>query len=76
MIKDAKSGKLLVDGARYTYLCPDLYAFCEKLFLNIQNPKGMLSGSDVHCSLYDEGYIDILRSLTYSESMVLGGTKR
>ncbi|MEC5261244.1 hypothetical protein [Bacillus amyloliquefaciens] len=62
MIKDAKSGKLLVDGARYTYLCPDLYAFCEKLFLNIQNPKGLLSGSDVHCSLYDEGYIDILRS--------------
>lgn len=62
MIKDAKSGKLLVDGARYTYLCPDLYAFCEKLFLNIQNPKGLLSGNDVHCSLYDEGYIDILRS--------------
>ncbi|WP_303752882.1 hypothetical protein [Bacillus velezensis] len=62
MIKDAKSGKLLVDGARYTYLCPDLYAFCEKLFLNIQNPKGLLSGSNVHCSLYDEGYIDILRS--------------
>ncbi|WP_446098093.1 hypothetical protein ACQ3JS_20155 [Bacillus velezensis] len=62
MIKDAKSGKLLVDGARYTYLCPDLYAFCEKLFLNIQNPKGLLLGSDVHCSLYDEGYIDILRS--------------
>ncbi|RBZ00051.1 hypothetical protein DSD26_11230 [Bacillus velezensis] len=62
MIKDAKSGKLIVDGARYTYLCPDLYAFCEKLFLNIQNPKGLLSGSDVHCSLYDEGYIDILRS--------------
>ncbi|PAK28518.1 hypothetical protein CJ467_20250 [Bacillus velezensis] len=62
MIKDAKSGKLLVDGARYTYLCPDLYAFCEKLFLNIQNPKGLLSGSDVHCSLYDEGDIDILRS--------------
>ncbi|MED1123334.1 hypothetical protein [Bacillus atrophaeus] len=62
MIKDAKSGKLIVDGARYTYLCPDLYAFCEKLFLNIQNPKGLLLGSDVHCSLYDEGYIDILRS--------------
>lgn len=76
MIKDAKSGKLLVDGARYTYLCPDLYAFCEKLFLNIQNPKGLLSGNDVHCSLYDEGYIDILRSLTYIESMVLDGTKK
>ncbi|CAI6268704.1 DNA-directed RNA polymerase YonO [Bacillus subtilis] len=62
MIKDAKSGKLLVSDARYTYLCPDLYAFCERLFLGIENPKGLLSGSDVHCSLYDEGYIDILRS--------------
>ncbi|MCY8229260.1 hypothetical protein MOC30_16860 [Bacillus spizizenii] len=62
MIKDAKSGKLLVSDARYTYLCPDLYAFCERLFLGIENPKGLLSGSNVHCSLYDEGYIDILRS--------------
>lgn len=62
MIKDAKSGKLLVSDARYTYLCPDLYAFCERLFLGIESPKGLLSGSDVHCSLYDEGYIDILRS--------------
>lgn len=62
MIKDAKSGKLLVDGARYTYLCPDLYAFCEKMFMNIENPKGLLSGSDVYCSLYNEGHIDILRS--------------
>lgn len=62
MIKDAKSGKLIVSDARYTYLCPDLYAFCERLFLGIENPKGLLSGSDVHCSLYDEGYIDILRS--------------
>ncbi len=62
MIKDAKSGKFLVDGSRYTYLCPDLYAFCEKLFLNIENPKGLLSANDVYCSLYNEGHIDILRS--------------
>ncbi|MBF8216522.1 hypothetical protein I1A19_22655, partial [Bacillus subtilis] len=62
MIKDAKSGKLLVSDARYTYLCPDLYAFCERLFLGIENPKGLLTGSNVYCSLYDEGHIDILRS--------------
>lgn len=34
MIKDAKSGKLLVSDARYTYLCPDLYAFVKDCFLN------------------------------------------
>ncbi|KYD05302.1 hypothetical protein [Bacillus atrophaeus] len=62
MIKDARSGKLSVDGAKYTYLCPDLYAFCEKLFLKTDNPKGLLTGMDVYCNLYDKGDIDILRS--------------
>ncbi|MDR0123154.1 hypothetical protein RFW13_17145 [Bacillus pumilus] len=62
LVKDAKSGKLQVENSRYTYLCPDLYAFCEKLFLGISNPNGLLNGSDVYCSLYDSGDIDVLRS--------------
>ncbi|MEH7790434.1 hypothetical protein V7358_13685 [Bacillus pumilus] len=62
LVKDAKSGKLQVENSRYTYLCPDLYAFCEKLFLGISNPNGLLKGSDVYCSLYDSGDIDVLRS--------------
>lgn len=62
LVKDAKSGKLQVENSRYTYLCPDLYAFCEKLFLGIDNPNGLLNGSDVYCSLYESGDIDVLRS--------------
>ncbi|MGN7324818.1 RNA dependent RNA polymerase [Bacillus altitudinis] len=62
LVKDAKSGKLQVESSRYTYLCPDLFAFCEKLFLGISNPNGLLKGSDVYCSLYDSGDIDVLRS--------------
>lgn len=62
LVKDAKSGKLQVENSRYTYLCPDLYAFCEKLFLGIEKPDGLLKGRDVYCSLYDDGEIDVLRS--------------
>lgn len=61
MIKDAKSGKLNVNG-KYTFLVPDLYAFCEKLFLSIENPKGLLTENEVYCSLFDNKRLAILRS--------------
>lgn len=61
MIKDARAGKLRING-KYTFLIPDLYAFCERLFLHIDNPKGLLSNGEVYCSLFKEGKVDILRS--------------
>lgn len=61
MVKDAKSGKLNING-KYTYVIPDLYAFCEKLFLGIEKPKGLLNNGEVYCDLYPEGELDILRS--------------
>jgi phage anti-repressor protein len=60
-VKEAKAGKLNVTG-KYIFLIPDLYAFCERLFLGIENPKGLLSDGEVYCDIFDEGKVDILRS--------------
>jgi hypothetical protein len=61
MIKEAKSGKLNVNG-KYTFICPDLYAFCERLFLGVEQPKGLLDNKEVYCNIFKEGKLDILRS--------------
>lgn len=62
MVKKGKSGKLKISG-KYTFICPDLYAFCEWLFLGIENPKGILKGDEVSCNIYDDGEkLDCLRS--------------
>lgn len=62
IIKEAKSGRFEVDG-KYTFVCPDMYAFCEWLFLGIQTPKGLLKDGYVSCNLYDDKTkLDCLRS--------------
>jgi hypothetical protein len=61
MVRDAVSGKLKTHG-RYIFLIPDLYAFCERLFLNIESPNGLLNNGEVFCKIYKEGKLDILRS--------------
>jgi hypothetical protein len=61
MIRDAVSGKLEING-KYTFLIPDLYAFCERLFLNLEQPKGLLPNGEVYCNIFEEGKVDILRS--------------
>jgi hypothetical protein len=61
LVKEAKAGKLNVTG-KYTFLIPDLYAFCEMLFLGIDNPKGLLADGEVYCNIFAEGKVDILRS--------------
>ena len=50
LIKQAKGGRLVVRG-RYQFLSPDLYAFCEWLFLNNQNPDGLLKNGEVYSKL-------------------------
>jgi two-component sensor histidine kinase len=54
LIKDYRSAKLEIDG-KYTFLLPDLYAFCEKLFLGIETPNGLLNDGEIFCKLYDNG---------------------
>ncbi|GAB6930089.1 DNA-directed RNA polymerase YonO [Paenibacillus sp. JCM 10914] len=62
MVKNARAGKMDIDG-KYTFISPDLYAFCEYLFLGHNHPKGLLGNGEVFCSLYhDEEYLDCLRS--------------
>ena len=62
MVKSARSGKLDTNGV-YTFICPDLYAFCEYLFLGDMNPVGLLKDKEVYCDIYkDSPKLDCLRS--------------
>ena len=54
LVKDAKSGRVKVNG-KYTFVCPDVYAFMEWLFLGEENPKGLLDTGEVYCNLFEEG---------------------
>jgi hypothetical protein len=59
---EAKSGKLFIDGT-YTFISPDLYAFCERLFLKQESPVGLLENGEVFCKLYENvDKLDCLRS--------------
>lgn len=62
LIKDYKSAKLEIKG-KYTFLIPDLYAFCENLFCGVENPKGLLKNKEVYCRIYPKSEkLDCLRS--------------
>ena len=62
MVRSARSGKLDING-KYTFLIPDMYAFCEYLIKGDLNPIGLLKDGDVHCNLYkDEPKLNCLRS--------------
>lgn len=62
MVKEARAGKLDVEG-KYTFICPDLYAFCQYLILGDQAPEGLLQNGEVHCKLFqDSTQLDCLRS--------------
>ena len=62
LVKQGRSAKFEID-CTYTFLIPDLYAFCEYLFLGDKNPKGLLEDSQVYCGLFDDGKeLDCLRS--------------
>lgn len=62
LVKKAKSGKLEIK-AKYSFICPDLYAFSEWLFLGDKNPRGLLKKDEVSCNLYHNNQeLDCLRS--------------
>ena len=59
---DCLGGRLVVSG-KNTFYAPDLYAFCQHLFLNDPNPEGLIANGEVSCSLYkDNATLDCLRS--------------
>ncbi|MGE6488490.1 hypothetical protein [Paenisporosarcina sp. NPDC076898] len=61
MIKDARSGKIVIPNTKRTFLIPDCYAFCQWLFgLKV---TGLLEDGQVSCQLYEDGKeLDVLRS--------------
>ena len=54
LVKQAKTGRLRVNG-RYRFVSPDLYAFCEWLFLGEKNPKGLLADGEVYVNEFCDG---------------------
>lgn len=62
LVKQAKAGRLRINGY-YHLASPDLYAYCERLFLGIENPQGLLKNGEVSTSQFKDGEeIDCLRS--------------
>lgn len=61
-VEKYRYAKLPVMG-KYTFLVPDLYAFCERLFLGIEEPEGLLADGEVACRLYPRAKkLDVLRA--------------
>lgn len=54
LVKQAKGGRLSING-RYQFISPDLYAFCEWLFLGEIHPKGLLDNGEVYSKLNRDG---------------------
>lgn len=62
LIRELYSAKFKVNGY-YTFIMPDLFAFCEWLFQGVSVPKGLLQRKEVHCKLHKFGReVDCLRS--------------
>ena len=62
LVKKYRAGKLDVQG-KFTFVLPDLYAFCEWLFCKEKVPLGLLENNEVYCRLYKKyDELDCLRS--------------
>ncbi|MDD7378257.1 MAG: hypothetical protein SO445_03920 [Lachnospiraceae bacterium] len=51
--KSYMGGKLPIRGY-YSYIVPDMYAFCEYLFMGEKNPQGLIPKNHVYNKYYDE----------------------
>lgn len=62
LVKEGRAAKFEIDS-KYTFICPDLYAFCELLIKGDKYPKGLLNNGEVSCKLYSQKEkLDCLRS--------------
>jgi hypothetical protein len=48
--KEMRQGRVKINGV-YTFIVPDTFAWCERLILDIENPKGILKDGEVSCKL-------------------------
>ena len=62
LVTESKAAKLDL-SAKYMFLIPDLYAFCQWMFLGDRNPTGLLQDGEVSSYLYRQfEKLDCLRS--------------
>ena len=62
LVKKFRAGRLDVQG-KFTFVLPDLYAFCEWLFCKEAVPVGLLANNEVYCRIYKKhDELDCLRS--------------
>ncbi|MGG0774318.1 hypothetical protein ABE060_03390 [Bacillus rugosus] len=63
LVKEAKAGKILLDGSHYTFIIPDLFAACGYWFCGESEPRVLLNDGEVSCQLFDDSQkLDVLRS--------------
>lgn len=60
---DARGNKLILKDSLYSYICPDLYAFCTWLFCGIEKPQGIIPRNHVYNSFYNDKPYDIVDCL-------------
>ena len=53
-VRQARAGRLRVNG-KYLFISPDPIAFCQWLFLGVQNPDGILADGEVYCRGQKDG---------------------
>ena len=77
LVKKFKSAKLESRGY-FTFVIPDLYAFCEKLFLGIERPQGLLRANQCSCKLlsYSDELVAMRSPALYREQVVLKNIHR
>ncbi|AEY66615.1 hypothetical protein [Clostridium sp. BNL1100] len=74
--KSTKVAKLRIDGT-YTFVVPDLYAYCEFIFKGKKNPKGILGAKEVHCRMFPQKEILLNRSPSlYKEHWITNNRQR
>lgn len=62
--EQAKGGKILASGY-YSYIFPDIYAFCQRVFQGEENPQGLIPEGYVFNAYYadaETAEVDLLRS--------------
>jgi hypothetical protein len=62
LVRNGRSGKFGING-KYTFIIPDLYAFCGRLFAGTDVPDGLLADGEVYCGMFPgNAELDCLRS--------------
>ena len=73
---DARGNKLILKDSLYSYICPDLYAFCTWLFCGIENPKGIVPRNYVYNSFYNDKPYDVVDCLRSPHLYVEHGIRK